>query len=57
MAHRTYVPQLIFVFDKAYKYGTRWSPLLSQHLTAPQLACLTSTLAALHDCLILLQSE
>jgi hypothetical protein len=54
MPVRTYVPGLRFVLNAAYKFGTRYQTQLSGSLTAPQLACLTSTLEAILACLVLL---
>lgn len=54
---RTYIPHLIFVLRLAHRYGTRYLPQLGLSLTAPQLTCLNSTLAALADCLVLLGDE
>lgn len=54
---KTYVPALRVVMKTAHKYGTRWQPQLSSTLTAPQYACLISTLAAIADCLALLGEQ
>jgi hypothetical protein len=54
MAHKTYVPHLRFVFEVAYKYGSRYQTQLAQNLTSEQASCLASTLTALAQCLILL---
>jgi hypothetical protein len=56
MSIKTYIPHLIFVLEVAYKYATRYSVELNQHLTSAQATCLTSTIAAIHDCLVLLNS-
>lgn len=51
---RSYVPTLRIVLRTAYKYAVRWQPKLADHLSAPQLECLASTIQALSDCLVAL---
>lgn len=51
---RNYVPALIIVLKTAHKYATRYQAQLSASLTAPQYACLVSTIQALADCLSLI---
>lgn len=52
---RNYVPALIFVLRAAHKYATRYQAQLSNALSAPQYACLISTIQALADCLAIIQ--
>lgn len=54
MAFRTYVPTLRVVLYTAYRFGTRYNRQLAGTLGAAQMACLTSTLQAIADCLALL---
>jgi len=51
---KTYVEGLRIVLAEAYRYGTRYQNKMAAHLTAPQLACLASTLQAISDCIQLL---
>lgn len=51
---KTYVPTLRIVLRQAYKYATRWQPKLAEHLTEEQANCLSSTIQAIYDCMILL---
>jgi hypothetical protein len=51
---KTYVPTLRVVIRTAYKYAVRWFPELSEHLTEPQVTCLSSLIQAMADCLVLL---
>lgn len=57
MAARTYVTGLRIVLRTAYRYASRYQPLLAEHLTSEQIACLTDTIQALYSCLALLGSE
>jgi hypothetical protein len=51
---KTYVPTLRIVLRTAYKYAVRWQPKLAETLTEPQINCLSSTIQALYDCLVML---
>lgn len=53
---KTYVPGLRLILKAAHRYATRYHAQLSVVLTTQQLACLTSTIQALADCLALLGS-
>lgn len=54
MASRTWEKGLYIVLNHAKHYISRWNPQLSVNLTAPQYACVQSTLTAILACLALL---
>ena len=51
---RSYIPQLRFVLNVAYKYGTRYQTKLEASLTPTQYTCLTNVLSAILECLVAL---
>lgn len=55
MAQRTYAIGLYLAFNAAYRYATRWQPKLQASLTAQQYQCVQAVIAALTECLPLIQ--
>lgn len=54
MASRTYLIGLYAVLKTAHRYATRYQSTLTAHMTTEQATCLTSVIAALADCMVLL---
>lgn len=55
MASRTYLYGLWFVFTQAVKYAKRWQVKLEANMDSQQYACLVAVIAALDECLPLIQ--
>jgi hypothetical protein len=51
MAQRTYLIGLYLVLRTAYKYMSRWQPLILPNITEQQAACFTAALNAIAECL------
>lgn len=54
MGIKTYLPGLVLVLTAAHRYMSRYQTTISGNLTESQLACFTSSLEAITNCLIAL---
>ncbi len=55
MASRTYIYGLWLVLTAAVKYAKKWQVKLQENMTTQQYNCLVAVIAALDECLPLIQ--